>query len=242
MTSTVTLIEDKDLTILVDTGNFESRDLLVNSLCEIGLSPEDIDVVVLTHLHWDHCLNVDLFNSSHIIVNEKEMRSTVLSGLSDKLTGYFKNMLKESSNLLTVNGNFSISDKIEVIELAGHTEGSMGVKIEYDGKVVVITGDAIPNLRSFKRGIPDFIFYDSIKARKTINKVKKELKPDIIIPGHDIPFNFKGKYIKADVINFPKDNAVELRFRTDEEKDLLVTVKYTSDIIRPSSVIKDRSV
>jgi N-acyl homoserine lactone hydrolase len=31
-----------------------------------GLTPDDVDVVILTHMHWDHCQNTDLFRNSRI--------------------------------------------------------------------------------------------------------------------------------------------------------------------------------
>ncbi|MEM0156298.1 MAG: MBL fold metallo-hydrolase, partial [Thermoplasmataceae archaeon] len=64
--SAVTLVED-DKRILVDTGHFGNRDVLVQKLSELKIKPSEIDVIVLTHLNWDHCLNTDLFESSEIV-------------------------------------------------------------------------------------------------------------------------------------------------------------------------------
>src|SRR5581483_5942504 len=57
----VTLVQGGGKKILVDTAHIGRRQLLVQRLKEMGLSPRDIDVVVLTHAHWDHSLNMDLF-------------------------------------------------------------------------------------------------------------------------------------------------------------------------------------
>ena len=53
MGSSVTLIKS-DRIILVDTGSIPAKDRLIQELEKQGLTPEDIDIVVLTHLHLDH--------------------------------------------------------------------------------------------------------------------------------------------------------------------------------------------
>jgi len=64
----ITLIEDMNKRILFDVGHFGNRDKLKESLSRISLKPSEFDVVVLSHLHWDHCLNVELFKDSQIIL------------------------------------------------------------------------------------------------------------------------------------------------------------------------------
>jgi len=52
----------------------------------------------------------------------------------------------------------------------------------------LFTGDAMPTLRSYFRGLPDFITTNEEEARRSIVKLK-ELKPDVYYPGHDRPFH-----------------------------------------------------
>ena len=61
-------------TILVDVAHTGRRELLLARLKERGLTPRDIDMVVLTHAHWDHMLNVDLFTNADILVSGNERR------------------------------------------------------------------------------------------------------------------------------------------------------------------------
>jgi N-acyl homoserine lactone hydrolase len=60
--------------ILVDVSHNGRRELLLRKLKERGLRPADIDTVVLTHAHWDHCLNIDLFPNAEVIVHENKRR------------------------------------------------------------------------------------------------------------------------------------------------------------------------
>lgn len=63
--SAVTLIRDGNLNILVDVGS--NRALLLDALEREGLVPGDIDYVVLTHTHLDHCMLVGIFEGAVIL-------------------------------------------------------------------------------------------------------------------------------------------------------------------------------
>ena len=53
--------------ILIDTSSEENQDELIKDLEEIGLKPKDINIVLITHSHWDHIGNLKLFSKSKII-------------------------------------------------------------------------------------------------------------------------------------------------------------------------------
>src|SRR5260370_26160015 len=77
------LIRTSDATILFDTGispravpgllrqdplcRFSDEDLLVHRLESIGLEPKDVDLVVISHLHFDHAGGAAIFDSSALI-------------------------------------------------------------------------------------------------------------------------------------------------------------------------------
>ncbi len=58
---TVTLVRDAGRVVLVDPGMVADRDLILRPLRELGVVPEDVTDVVLSHHHLDHTLNVALF-------------------------------------------------------------------------------------------------------------------------------------------------------------------------------------
>ena len=49
---------------LFDTGHYSDRHLLITALSEAGVSPNSITHVVLSHLHFDHALNIPLFKNA----------------------------------------------------------------------------------------------------------------------------------------------------------------------------------
>ncbi|WP_048057962.1 MBL fold metallo-hydrolase [Methanothermococcus okinawensis] len=73
--SSVTFIKTKKHNIIVDTATRDKRNLIIKELNKLGLTPEDIDIVINTHDHWDHVENNDLFKNAKIITyyNYKEL-------------------------------------------------------------------------------------------------------------------------------------------------------------------------
>ena len=58
---TVSLVRDADRVIVVDPGMVADRDLIVGRLREVGVRPEEVTDVVLSHHHPDHTINIALF-------------------------------------------------------------------------------------------------------------------------------------------------------------------------------------
>src|SRR4028119_1867247 len=58
---TVTLVRDAGRVVVVDPGMVADRDLLLRPLRDLGLRPEDVTYVVVSHHHLDHTVNIALF-------------------------------------------------------------------------------------------------------------------------------------------------------------------------------------
>ena len=70
--STIGLIHTGTGPILFDTGGYVTRLALLRALADRGLKPADIPLVFLSHLHFDHAHNVDLFTHSRFLVSKAE--------------------------------------------------------------------------------------------------------------------------------------------------------------------------
>lgn len=68
--STVYLVKEGKKNILIDTSTEENKEELVSDLKKLNITPEDIDILILTHSHWDHIGNNDLFTNTKIITDE----------------------------------------------------------------------------------------------------------------------------------------------------------------------------
>ena len=72
--STVALARGPEGRIAVlDTGGFGARRRLLTQLAAAGVAPEDVTDLLLTHLHYDHCINWPMFRRATIHVGAAEM-------------------------------------------------------------------------------------------------------------------------------------------------------------------------
>ena len=119
--STISLLTVGSRRILVDTGPASRRALLYKALETRGLSPDDIDTVVLTHLHWDHCQNADLFKGARIALHPREIDYARNPSPRDiNAASYIADMMDKMKVDLVSDGD-SIADGVSVIETPGHT-------------------------------------------------------------------------------------------------------------------------
>lgn len=222
--SASTLVDDEGIKILVDVGHFGNRETLITALRSNDLLPKDIDKIVLTHLNWDHCLNIDLFQNSEVLLSKKEFDLGTLSGTMDGLSPLFKEYLKSFKLTFVAEGDHP-SPNSTVLDTGGHTAGHISLLVQDGQKKILISGDSIPNLRSYNRGMPDLIFYNKDEAASSIEKIKK-LQPDVIYPGHDPPFNTSG-YMEKDTIdlilrNVDETNTIINIYKREAEKPLVI--------------------
>ena len=158
-----------------------------------GLETDDIDIVILTHMHWDHCQNTDLFTNARVLVNPTEIdyaRSpnkwdlAVAAGMADMM----RNMKVES-----VSEGDTIVEGVSIIETPGHTKGHMSILVEINGENVIIAGDALPESGSIARGLPYNVFWDVSDAHESVEKMVAA--SNVFYPGHDRPFRVEGDEI-----------------------------------------------
>ena len=143
--STITLLTLDNRRILVDTGPASRRPMLLTAFKSRGLAPEDIDTVILTHLHWDHCQNADLFPNARVLVHPKELDYARNPNKADgQVATYFTDMLAKL-RVEPVSDGDTVADGVRVIDTPGHTKGHMGVVAEVEGETVLIAGDALPD-------------------------------------------------------------------------------------------------
>lgn len=189
----VTLISSGGKLILFDTGSNDDREELLTGLKELGIEASDIDIVFISHLHYDHCCNIELFESADIMVSKREF-DYVMTGefkayddyyVPWSLIDYF------SKDIKTVNENDEIAPGVKVVSLAGHTPGSSGLLLEDD---ILLAGDAVKNAWDFTHNIPPKAIFSREKGLENYSKILELAR--LIIPGHGRPFKVNGTSVE----------------------------------------------
>lgn len=207
------LLRNGDETLLVDTGPTsvksarerfhpeldpsEGRTLL-EQLAAKGMEPDGIDVLVNTHLHWDHC------GGNHLIpaptyVQRAELRFAAapvppqLAPYESPLLGMTPPWFASAERFRIVEGPIRLRPGVELIPLPGHTPGSQGVLVDTAEGRYCITGDLLdsyanvhsqmPGWPDHVRGIPAGIHTDVEEWYRSLRML--EAMDVTLLPAHD---------------------------------------------------------
>lgn len=188
----ITLIKN-DKVMLFDSGFFSDRHLLISALTQEKIRPEDIEIVILSHLHYDHCINVELFRDATVVVSKRELEYALSDDpkrAGDLYVSEHTAKLIKTGKILEAYEGLKLSENVQVIETPGHTPGSISLVISGD-KNTVITGDAVKNAWEFKTGTAEMFYGEKSDVINSINKIKD--LADFVIPGHDRCFLYNKK-------------------------------------------------
>jgi len=167
--STVTLVRASGKLVLVDTGSPREATGLLEALNSMRIGSGDIDVVVNTHLHIDHCGCNELFERAKVIAHALE---------------------EPPLGSLRISGGMTLFPGVEIVPTPGHTPGSISVFVSSDRRYA-ISGDAIPTKANYDTHAPPFIAFDRKLALKSLEAIVSWA--EVVVPGHDAPFEVLGK-------------------------------------------------
>jgi len=161
------LVRTGDHNVLIETGIgaklddrmrrvFEPQEKLLRSFEQAGVAPEEIDIVINTHLHFDHCgwntvrENGRLrptFPRARYFAQEGELRHARLQLERDRVSYLTENYdpLVESGQMELLRGSREIVPGISVEVFPGHTEHMQAVLIQSGGATACYISDLIPD-------------------------------------------------------------------------------------------------
>ena len=201
------LIRTSDATILYDTGvsprampglmradrlaQFTELDLLPHRLQTAGIEADKIDLVVLSHLHYDHAGNAELFRESELVVQKDEYSYAHYPASFFASFYYRKNFDLPGYRWRLLDGDTELAPGVTVLRTDGHTPGHQSLMVHLpETGPVILTGDAcywhehVENER-----VPGVVWnptlaLHSIKRLKTLGR----LTGAKIFPSHDPVF------------------------------------------------------
>jgi glyoxylase-like metal-dependent hydrolase (beta-lactamase superfamily II) len=175
-------------------GMIEYRDA-ATALKSVGLHPDDIDIVICTHLHWDHCFNNDQFRKARILVQRDEMRYAIaplaIHGLfyESQVVGMRPSWLRALERTEAVDGDMEVSPGIEIVKIPSHTPGFQGVNVRTVKGNYFIASDFCPLFDNWEgtstlKHIVSPTHLSIEDYYRSFTKVEKFA--DFVLPGHDM--------------------------------------------------------
>jgi glyoxylase-like metal-dependent hydrolase (beta-lactamase superfamily II) len=181
---------------------------LLDRIKENDFDLEDINYVINTHLHFDHCGWNTIskegslkpsFPKAKYIIQKKEWESA-LNPDERSSASYMKEKLlplQEWRNLELIDGDFELEEGIKIMHIPGHTRGHQCVLIESRGKKLFFPGDLIPTSAHFP--LPYIMAYDLFPLETLENKkriLQTAEKEDWIFALYHDPEHIFGKVEK----------------------------------------------
>jgi len=160
------------------------------ALNTISWKPEDVEVIIHTHLHNDHCENDYKCPQAAVYAQKAELAFMKNPHPLDHRM--FEDLL-EDNQVTEVEGDTDLMDGISVLLTPGHSPGGQSVVIPISCGKALITGFCA-NARNFPKGQPPItpgVHLDAIQAYESIQRVVN-FGADIILPLHDIEIGARG--------------------------------------------------
>jgi glyoxylase-like metal-dependent hydrolase (beta-lactamase superfamily II) len=117
---------------------------LDSRLNQVGIGLDQIDYVILSHLHFDHAGNANMFKNTNakMVCHEKE--KDFAFGFDGLFTGAHLKTDYEDLTLQTVDGDTEFLPGVHLIETPGHTVGTMSMRVDLpDTGTMIFTSDAV---------------------------------------------------------------------------------------------------
>ena len=201
------LIRTGDATILFDTGvspravpgllrndslaRFTDDDLLVHRLDAIGLATDDVDMVVLSHLHYDHAGGAALFPASELIAQKDEYGYAHYPASFFAPFYYRKNFDLPGYRWRLLDGDTELAPGVTALRTDGHTPGHQSLLVELpETGPVILAGDSCYWQEHIDAERVPGVVWNPTQALHSIKRLKTlaRLVGARIFPGHDPVF------------------------------------------------------
>ncbi len=152
----------------------------------LGWKPQDVDIVINTHLHHDHCANNTLFRNARFILQKKEWEYA-FNPLDLHRDIYRQEYFgKDAVNYFSwefIDGEKELLPGLRVFLTSGHTKGHQSILVNTAEGALCVTGDACNLLENVVEMMPPSITTSVEEAIRSLREIK--IRSRFIIPGHD---------------------------------------------------------
>lgn len=197
------LVRSPDRDIVVDIGftaetadrrgrpHLRSPD---QALLDLGVDPAGVELVIMTHLHYDHAGCWAPFTTASFVLQESELAFWTGPHLSRPQMKWLVELadleamvsLNYEGRLQLINGDAELVPGVSVHRVGGHTPGSQVVRVHTSKGGVVLASDAAPMYENQQTDTPFGILTDVPGSLDAFDRMYALAEsPELIIPGHD---------------------------------------------------------
>ena len=162
---------------------------LVDNLEEVGYCREDIDGVIMTHLHFDHAGGVvsDFGNGDELTFPNaihyiQEVEWTTARHPDELNASAYQfdhqlRLLEESEQFRLVNGDVNLTPEIRLILAGGHSNGFQVVRVESGEEIAYYGGDIFPQKEHLRPSVTSAYEVDRTRSFRYKRMILDELRP-----------------------------------------------------------------
>ena len=165
------------------------------ALPELGIDPDDVSTIVITHAHWDHTGNVRQFPRAQVVMTEAEYafwtspmaaRTHFAAHCEPEEVAYLR-QAREADRLTLFTGQHTLAPGIELTEVGGHTPGQLIAAVTTPDGTTVLASDALHFYEEVERDRPFAILADlpaMYRAYDTLAQLATQPNTRLVA-GHD---------------------------------------------------------
>lgn len=193
-----------DRVIIVDTGANAAkmaprgRTPLIDpksALASVGIDTDAVTEVFLTHAHWDHVGNLDLFPNAHFWMQAREMQSITGPDMTyTKIRGSYQMdevqqliSLVYEDRLTFLDGDGTFAPGVDYLLLPGHSAGQTALRVQTANGPILMASDAV---HYYREAVEERVFQSFNNVKEMLASLRECMAEtggdlDRLVPGHD---------------------------------------------------------
>ena len=151
----------------------KEEDCLLNRLRDVGVAPDDINLVVQSHLHWDHSGMLGYFPNAEIIIQREEYGYAM--NPPTVAEAYYRRHYYDRPDLnwRIIDGDETLMPGITAILTPGHTPGHQSLLADLqESGTIILSGDCASTHENIERELIPGLFVNQIEALHSLKKLK----------------------------------------------------------------------
>ena len=181
----------------------------VEVLSRIDVKADEVQHLVITHIHWDHASGVSLFPNATFYIQDKEYRFWLKDRIavrppfrhvSDETCKAYLASLEGTDRLVLLKGDQEILPGIECLLAPGHTVALQAVAVDTATGTAILGSDCAHIFRNYREDWPSALIVDLVGWMRTYDKLRKKASSiDLIFPGHDPIMSTQYREVAKDI-------------------------------------------